>query len=476
MLAVSRQFSTADGHNPEIIYHILENRKEFGPKPSYQALDNYLRFRGTSNRQARIMMEALRSEEDAAASRAHSWPWEGPVDVPQSPLSDEYLEALGNENMSDEDAAILVSSWPWEGPVDVPQSPMIGEMPNMSDEDAAILASSYPWEGPVDFPPSPMIGEIPEASGSLSMSEDEPGIYRALMERLDARKSVDLEKDTDDILDRDYFNGVHQIYEAQEVVRHMTTVKYGELQHFSPQSDWIRHQLEAEGKPMRDGPFDILLPDPVTPGKVSRQRVPLPHVYLPGWPDRPDDSLRSVEEWKDAMKLAEGRYHKFRVFYERLDIGPGETAILGFPNLDTFAHFIHRPEIKEAFRELWDASLKSLPGEMQLAVNKSERRPVGLRILYSRGLKGRSEFDAENPNKRDWPLDSHLARFCLKVETVCNRWKLPPMRGQIPMLAGKAPSSVVAWGGVELARMLRLRQKGYGSRTRYLDQASHVSA
>ncbi|OAA39534.1 hypothetical protein BBO_06511 [Beauveria brongniartii RCEF 3172] len=401
MLAVSRQFSTVDGHNPEIIYHILENQDEFGPKPTYQALDNELRCRGTSNQQALVMMEAVRREEDDATSRAPSRSWEGPVDFPQSPLSDEYPEALGSANMS----------------------------------------------------------------------EDEAGIYGRLMERLTARESVDLGKDTDDILDRDYFNGVHQIYRAKEIVRHMTTERDGKSQNFSPHLDKIRAELEAAGEPMVDGPFDIRLPDPVTPGKVSRQRVTLPHVYLPGWAGRPCANLRNVDEWKYAIKLAEGRYHKFCLFYEGINVALSEMAIvLGFPSMHTFAHFIHRPEIKEAFRELWDAALKNLPGDKQLAQNKDERRPVALRILYSRGLEGGSEFEDKHPNKRDWPLESHLARFCLKVESVCNRWKLPPMRGQIPMLAGKAPTSVVAWGGVELARLLRRMQKGYGSRIRYLDQ------
>ncbi|KAM3427440.1 hypothetical protein NHJ13734_008985 [Beauveria thailandica] len=401
MLAVSRQFRTVDGHNPEIIYHILENQEEFGPKPSYQALDNDLRCRGTSNQQALVMMEAVRSEQDDATSRATSRSWEEPVDFPQSPLADEYQEALGSANMS----------------------------------------------------------------------EAEAGIYARLMERLTARESVNLEKDTDDILDRDYFNGVHQIYRAKEIVRHMTTEGYGKSQNFSPQFDRIRADLEAEDEPMIDGPFDILLPDPVTPGKMSRQRVTLPHVYLPGWAGRPSANLRHVDEWKYGIKLAEGRYHKICLFYEGLDIRLGDMAIvLGFPSMHTFAHFIHRPEIKEAFRELWDAALKDVPGEKQLALNKAERRPVALRILYSRGLEGQGEFDDEHPDKRDWPLESHLARFCLKVERVCNQWKLPPMRGQIPMLAGKAPTSVVAWGGVELARLLRRMQKGYGSRIRYLDQ------
>ncbi|KAM3461921.1 hypothetical protein NHJ6243_004533 [Beauveria neobassiana] len=405
MLSVSRQFSTADGHNPEIIYHILENEEEFGPQPSYQALDHDLRRRGTSNQRALVMMEAVRIAEDDATSRA-------------PPTS---------------------------------------------------------WEELVDFPPSSPTDEYPGALGTANLSEEEAGIYGSLMERLAARKSVDLEKDTDDLLDRDYFNGAHQIWRAKEIVRHMTTEQHGTPQNFSPHLDSIRAELEDAEEPMVDGPFDILLPDPVTPGKTSRQRVTLPHVYLPGWAGRPYANLRNVEEWKFGIRLAEGRYHKLSLYYEVLDIMLSDmVVVLGFPSMHTFSHFIHRPEIKEAFRELWDASLKNLQSDKQLALNKEERQPVALRILYSRGLKGDSEFDARRPDKRDWPLESHLARFCLKVERVCNRGKLPPMRGQIPMLAGKAPTSVVAWGGVELARLLRRMQKGYGSRIRYLDQDNNV--
>ncbi|KAM3515297.1 hypothetical protein MY11210_001038 [Beauveria gryllotalpidicola] len=403
MLSVSRQFATVDGHNPEIIYHILEYQEEFGTKPSYQALDDFLRRRGTSNQQALLMIEAVRSAP------------EGRVTTP--------------------------------------------------------ALSTQSWEGPRDLSLGPPTDESQRASGSAKMSEDEAGIYGSLMERLAARKSINLPKDTDDILDRDYFHCVHQIYPAEEILRHMTTETYGRVQNFSPQFDRIRSDLEAEDTPMTEGPFDILLPDPVTPGKVSRERVILPHIYLPGWTGRPSTDVGKVSEWKRAVQLAQGRYHKFCLYWEGENVTLSEmAALLGFPNMYTFAHFIHRPEIKDAFRELWDAALKHVASDKELALNKHERRPVALRILYSRGLEGDGEFDAERPNKADWPLAGHLARFCLKVESVCNRWKLPPMRGQIPMLAGKAPTSVVAWGGVELARVLRRMQKGYGSRIRYLDQ------
>ncbi|EGX94474.1 hypothetical protein CCM_02745 [Cordyceps militaris CM01] len=324
---------------------------------------------------------------------------------------------------------------------------------------------------PNETKPSPPLvdGDDDDGSASEESTADAASSYIDLERRLRSRSSLDLTADTDAILERDYFHNVRPIYDASEIVRRMTTRDGGE-QYFSPRFDPYREnwrRLGAEGT--MAGPFQVRCPGPVVPGPQGPASVSIAHVYLEGWSGTPSEDERKSSEWERAIALAAGRHLQASLHPKDGEPAPDlhqMLTVLGFPSTATFDLFIRRPAIKAAFSELWHACLRHLPdgdGGV-LPATRCGRRPVALRVLYSRSYGGRCEYNALLPDKAGWGLACHLARFCLAVEKVCDASMLPPMRGQIPLLPGKVSSAVVAWGGIELARTLRCFQTGFPGR------------
>ncbi|KAJ6788994.1 hypothetical protein PWT90_02590 [Aphanocladium album] len=406
----SHTFDTIDGHNPEIIYHLLDHQAEFTRPMGFNQLDRFLRVRGLS-RQTRLLQED-RQEQEAR----------------------EYEQALDN-----------------------------------------LAGLSYDY-----FNSTQPHAEDLEVSDDWPLSSDgsEDGIYfenafarnEQLMKRLDSRTSSDLATDTDDLFRGDHMHGVHLICDAHTIVRFMVGPN-GERHIFSEENDLFLNHCQARGESlplMPAGPFKVKYENPFKPDDRTEQQVVLRHIYLPGWQGTPSEDVLKPEAWDRGIRLARGRRDMQSMYREGEPRGlPDVIENLGFPDVLTFAEFINRPDIKAAFCELWDVALGHVSSAVELPNTEPDRRPAALRIFYSRTLNGRSEFDESSPNKAGWGMSSHLARFCLQVEKVCDRELLPPMRGQIPVLPGKVSVAVVAWGGIELARILRRMQKG--SRARYLD-------
>lgn len=258
------------------------------------------------------------------------------------------------------------------------------------------------------------------------------------------------------------------MYCPQDLVSHMRT-KSGEKHTFS--RDWDG----PDNAPMPEGPFEVLCPNPERLLPVLSEPMALRHIYLPGWRAQgrqPQEDKLKASEWRRGIQLAAGRWQQrplWRPGYLPVPLADA-VVILGFPDLATFQDFIFMPEIADAFRELWDDYLQDVSSEFQLPHDDKGRRPAALRILYSRTRGGVSEFDEEHPDKASWRWSSHLARFCLQLERVCNAQYLPPIRGQLPILRKKAATSIVAWAGIELARVLRTLPKQPGNNVCYTDE------
>lgn len=213
------------------------------------------------------------------------------------------------------------------------------------------------------------------------------------------------------------------------------------------------------------------VPPSATPAQRRNTRIVLPHLYLPGW--QGSGNASNVDQWDLAIRLASGRYNmRMLPFRSGRPTLPESYVNLGFPNARTFSFFIYRPDVRAAFKELWDDFLETMDPDEEICDDNASRRQVSARIFFSRCIPGRSAYETVYPDKSEWNQAAHLTRFALKIEKVCDKWLLPPLRGQIPILAEKLSAVTVAWGGIELARVLRRLQKGYGSYEgagRYLD-------
>ncbi|OAA74529.1 Phospholipase C, phosphatidylinositol-specific, X domain protein [Akanthomyces lecanii RCEF 1005] len=443
-------FGTADGHNPEIIYHLLDGQSRLTHQVPYNRLDDILRLAGPSPEQVELE-EIERQEEERAILNAfggersstpapqaeqsrlgapsYSPPSSPPPSITAAGQSIAGGEGHGPASDFDTENTESTDAADWED--------------SSSGDDANRPIERNLWEGPD--------------------AVNEPQIYNGLMKRLLQRTSTDLENDTDGILDRDYMHGVVAVYQPDLLVRHMKT-RSGEKHTFSLQWDG------PDDAPMPEGPFEVLCPNPMNVLPILSEPMALRHIYLPGWRGRHQEDKLKASEWRRGIELAVGRWRKssaWNPFSPEIRLGDA-VRILGFPDLLTFQDFIHRPKIADAFRELWDAHLQNVESQAEIPCDEAGRRPVALRIFYSRTCGGESEFDDEHPDKTDWETSSHLARFCLQVEKVCNAEHLPPIRGQLPILRMKAASSIVAWAGIELARILRTLPKQPGNREFYL--------
>lgn len=451
------RFETADGHNPEIIYHLLDGQRRLPHPLLYNDLDEFLRLTGPSPGQLDIW-ELEREEiyqdvtdelnphrastpaspEGQNASRLGAPSYSPQSSPPQSPIGPD-----GHDGREQPASAS-------EYDTDNAESSDAAEWATSGDEDSANLPTERDlWSG------------APHAA-------NECHVYIDVLRRLLRRQSRDPAMDTDDILDRDYFNGVSAVYNPRVLVRYMRT-KSGEKHTFSPGWDG------PGDAPMPEGPFEVLCPNPEKLSPVLSEPMALRHIYLPGWRAQgrqPQEDKLKASEWRRGIQLAVGRWLQKPIWY------PGcppvslaaAVSILGFPDLVTFQDFIFMPEIVDAFRELWDDYLQHVSSQVQLPYDEEGRRPIALRILYSRTRGDASEFDDEHPDKMGWQSSSHLARFCLQLEKVCNAQYLPPIRGQLPILRKKAATSIVAWAGIELARILRTLPKQPGNNVCYPDE------
>ncbi|KAJ2968391.1 hypothetical protein NQ176_g9201 [Zarea fungicola] len=517
-------FQTVDRHNPEIIYHLMDRQATLDRVRTFNQLDVYLRNRGPCvelltqdveyfEEQAEIRetqdpqdIPRYQGESDNAAHHEPN-PWSGEEDEfygpsgeqePRYPLEIEQPEpaapevseprpVLEESEISEEDSGLE------EDEVRTETVPEVGEVDGKAvSADSESLESSELEEGEIRESPRPVQEDAPvppsmttKASAPpptlCSLLRDAHVNYTALLSRLRNRTSTSLSRDTGGILQRDYFHGVSALCPAAYIVRHMRSADEGLGSIFDPDFDTVRAEALDD--------WDIAMPEPEwvinrrdyqLPGVADGARVTkivLPHIYFPGWRGTPAVDVLKSNEWQRAVTLASGRYqYQTLVWYMDHEAPPLSKCIkvLGFPDGRTFMHFVYRPEIVAAFRELWDVCLKDIDDDYdELPLRAWTRRPTTLRIFYSRTLYSNSEYDKSNPDKTDWSMACHLARFCLKVEKVCNRWLLPPMRGQIPVIMGKVSSEVVAWGGIELARVLRRMQKN-GS-NKYLDDPDYAA-
>lgn len=447
------QYGTADGHNPEIIYHLLERQAEFPYERTFNELDQFLRARGLSAQTQRLEAQVMAEIGDTGDEESESFTPELP---PTPRMTWDETEDGPRENHAE--------NGPQNGHISTnPSGSQEGQVPNHG-----------PYRNRMET-----ISEEPEADDyrdheSVIDTLDIRENYGELMDRLSTRTARGLEFDTNELLNGDYMHGAHRLDDPHDIIRFMTAPN-NQPHIFQPEFDFEREQYRREDRLplMPSGPFVYQYEDPTRFDHFTEEQVLLPHIYLPGWQGNSSEDALYSKEWLRGAGLACGRYNQEVMVFDGTVL-PGLMEVvrtLGFPSIGTFTNFVQRPEIKAAFRELWDTILKHTDSDIELPVCQYTRRPVSLRIFYARTLAGDSEFDDDDPDKSDWNINSHVARFCLKVERVCNRWLLPPMRGQIPVLAGKAPVEVVAWGGIELARILRRMQKGYSCRIRYLDDS-----
>ncbi|KAJ3493155.1 hypothetical protein NLG97_g4914 [Lecanicillium saksenae] len=406
----SNQFNTSDGHNPEIIYHILNRQAEFEESLTFNQLDAALRARGLSLQTRLLQQQREEQQEELRQDLV------GFINS-QDPISFDPLEVeFNNEAVS------------------------IFSLGSTESEDDG----------------------IPFRNVFVK--------HEQLMSRLNTRTSSDLGDDTDELLRGDYMHKTHLICDAHSIVKFMTGPD-GKHQIFNQAFDELRELRLQQGLRLPNMPdcrFKVKYENPLEPRDCPMVEIILRHVHLPGWSGNASENVLEPVEWDRGIKLARGRRLLQTTYQERVPyLLTTVIEQLGVPDVVTFGEFIQRVEIKAAFRELWDNAVVNMHSDLELPVEEDRRRPVGLRIFYSRTLHGESEFDEDMPDKSDWDLSSHLARFCLKVEKVCNRELLPPMRGQIPVLPGPVSVAVVAWGGTEIARVLRRMPKS--SRQRYLD-------
>lgn len=321
--------------------------------------------------------------------------------------------------------------------------------------------------------------EVDEIEGDGAVEENrrllqnDRSRYNAVIKRLRNRASDTLQKDTDFLLARDFFHNVHQLYNPNYILTTMfNTDTAPSLFHHSVPEDVQRRVLDEDGC-LLSCPYRFMYQDPIRTNEYT-QRIVLRHVYLAGWGGVPSVDATRAREWYRAGELAEGRFKRRAIYFTLGDMVPTlvrSITNLGFPTVETFMCFVFHTDIRNAFRELWDDELKNLEQDTHLATNHAGRRPVALRIFYSRAMDDDCEYTADEPDKTFWEPSCYLARFCLQVERVCNRELLPPMRGQLPVMPGKVSCATVAWGGIELARVLRRMQKGQYGRRRYLDDA-----
>lgn len=449
------EYTTPDGYNPEIIYHIMENQSQLPFKRTYNQLDKYLRQLPLTDRtvsnEAQRLQTIIDTEEqmlDRLDDLEHEAAVRGRADSSAATQSRTPSDTPGGTRGQGGGVSV--------GPADY-------TMENV-DMDFGSDTSSFYEEPNDEFDPS--------------NTE-----YVERLARLRTRTCLDLQEDTDEITAHDYFHGVYPLMHPEGVIRFMRTTE-GKEHIFSPYTDDIRDdRFWTEGDVnMPQGKFVVQYPDPTKPGIYQQEKIALPHIYLPGWNGDRTAALRSGRAWHKGAWLAEGRYYLRTM--ELKDMGENRPMYLpmlsqmivnlGFPNPVTFINFTERREIKDAFRELWDVYLKHAHSDHELPFEFSDRRSVALRVFYSRTLGGQSEYDKDAPDKSDWLAHSHMAYFSLKVEKVCRRYLLPPLAGQIPVLAGRVSSAHVAWAGVELARVLRRMQKN--SRAPYLDEEGRFAA
>lgn len=517
-------FQTVDRHNPEIIYHLMDRQATLDRVRTFNQLDVYLRDRGPC-------IELLTQDVEYFEEQAEILEAQDPQDIPRyqgeydnavhhepNPWYDEEGEFYGPSGEQEPRYPLeSEESGPFASEVSRPSS--VVEESETSEEESRLgedeaRKETVPEVGEVDDEAVPVESESRESpeleEGEVSQSprpiqDDAPvpplmtsktsvppptlcsllhaahANYTGLLSRLRKRTSTSLSRDTGGILQRDYFHGVSSLCPAAYIVRHMRSANEGLGCIFDPDFDTVRAAaLDDWNIAMPEPEWVINRRDYQLPGVADGPRVTkivLPHIYFPGWRGTPAVDVLKSNEWQRAVTLASGRYHYHTlVWFADREAPPLPECIkvLGFPDGQTFMRFVYRPEIVAAFRELWDVCLKDIDVDYDaLPLRAWTRRPTTLRIFYSRTMYSNSEYDDANPDKTDWDMACHLARFCLKVERVCNRWLLPPMRGQIPVILGKASSEVVAWGGIELARVLRRMQKN--GMNKYLDDPDYAA-
>ncbi len=307
-------------------------------------------------------------------------------------------------------------------------------------------------------------GNMPNLSGEEDEMDEYHHSLSRVLRRLGHGSSTSHARDFDLLLDSEFHYQTQTIRNAAFVLAAARTQDDEPLLHI----DEVGPGAIPEGATAAGMTTNV--PPPVTPAQRRSTRIVLPHLYLPGWQG---SSASNVDQWDLAIRLASGRFNMASLPYRAGHPTLPESYVnLGFPDARTFSFFIYRPDVKAAFRELWDDYLEAMDPDEEFCADNIGNRHVSARIFFSRCVPGRSAYETVYPDKSEWNLAAHLTRFSLKIESVCDRWLLPPLRGQIPILPEKLSAVTVAWGGVELARVLRRLQKGYGSYEgsgRYLD-------
>ncbi|KAK5989853.1 hypothetical protein PT974_08115 [Cladobotryum mycophilum] len=128
---------------------------------------------------------------------------------------------------------------------------------------------------------------------------------------------------------------------------------------------------------------------------------------------------------------------------------------LGFLTEHRFRDFVHRPVVRRIWDDLWSFLANPVPPEEELSFDVKTINSVSRKIQQCWDQpSGHHRYTQEEPDKKSWSLEDHLARFAVKLGPLCNGKGIP--------LGTCKLSLVWAWAAIEMVDVLRSMQKGYG--------------